>query len=179
MHEQAFEAERVGGKAQPQHVRVDTRQLVPNDAQVLGALGNLHAHKLLDRFGIAHGMAERADAADTLGNVDELVVVARFHQLFQAAVHETDLWDGLEDRLVFHHEVKMQRLGKHRVLRAERDDRCLSHAYSPAFPSAPAPAARCFSKNAARTRAAFSGSMFFKRSSSTATFSSCSAFAVS
>ena len=67
-------------------MRVDTRELMPHDAQRLGPVGNLHAHELLNRFSIAHGMAEGADAADALGDIDELVVVARFHELLQAAI---------------------------------------------------------------------------------------------
>ena len=73
---------------------------MPHDAQRLGPVGNLHAHELLHRFSIAHGMTEGADAADALGNIDELVVVARFHELLKAAMHEADLGHGLDDLLV-------------------------------------------------------------------------------
>ena len=38
VHEQALETECVGRESHPQHVGVDTRKLVPDDAQVLGAL---------------------------------------------------------------------------------------------------------------------------------------------
>ena len=53
VHEQALETECVGRESHPQHVGVDTRKLVPDDAQVLGALGDLDAHELLDGLGVA------------------------------------------------------------------------------------------------------------------------------
>ena len=84
---------------------------MPDDAQVLRALGDLDAHEALDRFGIAHGVAERADAADALRNVDELVVVARFDQLLEAAVHEANLRDGFDDLLVLDDQVQVKGLG--------------------------------------------------------------------
>ncbi len=59
--------------------------------------GHLHAHKLLDGLGIAEGVSHGADAADALGNVDELVVVAGFHELLQTAVDEADLGDAVVD----------------------------------------------------------------------------------
>ena len=98
------------------------------------ARGNLDAHELLDGFGVAHGMPEGADAADALGHVDELVVVARFDELLKTAVDEADLRDRLDNGFVLHHQIEVQRLGQHRVLRSERDDGRLSHATHLPFP---------------------------------------------
>ena len=72
-------------------------------------------------------MARGADAADALGDVDELVVVAGLHELLQAAVHEPDLRDGFDDLLVLNHQVQVERLGQHGMLRAEGDDSLLAH----------------------------------------------------
>ena len=53
-------------------MRVNTRELVPYDAQILGALGDLDAHEALNGLGVAHRVTERADAADALSDEDEL-----------------------------------------------------------------------------------------------------------
>ena len=74
-------------------------------------------------------MAKAADAAHALGNVDELVVVALFHELLKAAVHKSNLGNGLDDMLVFNDEIEVHGLGKHRVLRTERDNGTSRHAY--------------------------------------------------
>ena len=116
---------------------MDSGELVPDDAQHLRAVGDLDAHQGLNGLGIAHGMAERADAADSLDDVDELVVVARLDELLKASVHEADLRDGLDDLLVLDHEVQMERLRQHRVLRAERDDGRFSHATPPSLRARP------------------------------------------
>ena len=43
-------------------------------------------------------------------------------------MHEADLRNSLNNVLIFNHEVKMQRFGQHRVLRAERNHGRLAHA---------------------------------------------------
>ena len=103
-------------------------------------------------------MAKAADAAHALGNVDELIVVTLLDELFKTAMHESDLRYGFDNMLILNHEVKMHGLGKHRMLRAERNNGTSRHAYSPSFPAAASLAA--FAASAARTFAAFSGSMF-------------------
>ena len=112
---------------------MDTGQLVPDDAQILGALGHLHAHEGLDGLGVAEGVPHGADAADALGNVDELVVVAGLHELLQAAVHEPDLREHVHDGLVLHHQIEVQRLREHRVLGPEGNDGRLAHAILPSL----------------------------------------------
>ena len=128
MHEQALETEGVGGEAQPQQVRMHTGQLVQNHAQVLRTPGNFHAHERFDGLGITERVAEAANAANTFCNIDELVNVARLDEFLQSAMHEADLRNSLNNVLVFNHEVQMQRLGQHRVLRAERNHGRLAHA---------------------------------------------------
>lgn len=103
--EERFESERVGQKAQPQQVRVAAGELLQNHAEVLGAARNLDAHELLGCRRIAVTMAEAADAANALGNVHELVEVALLHELLQAAVHESNLRDGLHHALVLNDKV--------------------------------------------------------------------------
>ena len=60
-------------------------------------------------------MTEGADAAEALGVIDELVVVARFDELLLAAMHEADLGHGLDDLLILDDEVQMKRLGENRI----------------------------------------------------------------
>ena len=128
VHEQALEAECVGGKSHPQHVGVNTRELMPDNAQIFCSLGYLHAHKPLYRFGITHGVPECADAAYTLRHVDKLVVVACLDKLLKASMDKPDLGYCLDNSFVLDHEIEMQRFGQHRMLGAERDDGRLSHA---------------------------------------------------
>ena len=122
VHEEALEAHGVGRKTQPQKVRVDTGELVPDNAQVLAALGHLDAHEALDGLAVAHGVAEAADAADALGHVHEVLVVALLHELLEAAVHEANLRDGLHHALVLKHKVEVHGLGQHGMLGAEGHD---------------------------------------------------------
>ena len=79
---------------------MDARELVQDHADELGASRNLDAHQVFDRLGIAERVAEAADAADTLGHVDELVDVARLNQLLEPSVDEADLRNGLDDAFV-------------------------------------------------------------------------------
>ena len=103
-------------------MRMHTGKLVPNNAQNLGTLGYLNAHEAFDGLGIAERMAHRADTADAFRNIDELVVIARFHEFLQPAVNETDLRNGLQNVFILNDEVEMQRLGKNGMLRTEGDD---------------------------------------------------------
>ena len=103
-------------------------QLMQNHTQVLRAPGNLHSHERFNGLGIAERVAKTANAANALCNIDELVNVARLDELLQSAMHEADLRNSLNNVLVFNHEVQMQRLGQHRVLRAERNHGRLAHA---------------------------------------------------
>ena len=82
---------------------MDAGQLVPDDAQVLGALRNLNPHQAFHRFGIAVGMAERADAADALGDVAKLMHIALFGELLESAVHKADLRNCFDDAVVLDH----------------------------------------------------------------------------
>ena len=105
-----------------------TGQLMQNHAQVLRAPGNFHAHERFDGLGITERVTEATNAANAFCNIDELVDVARLDELLQSAMHEADLRNSLNNVLVFNHEIQMQRLGQHRMLRAERNHGRLAHA---------------------------------------------------
>jgi len=131
VHEQALEAEGVGGQAQPQQVALDAALLAPDQAQELGARGHLDAHQGLDALGIALAVDAAADAANALGHIAHLLEILGLGQALQAAVDEADGGDGVDDGLVLHDQVKVQRLGQDRVLRPEGDDGLLSHGPPP------------------------------------------------
>ena len=107
---------------------MDPGKLMPDNSQVFGALRDLYAHQTFDGLCVAHRMPECADAADSLRDVYELVVVLRLHEPLEAAVDEPDLRHGLDDHFVLDDKVEVKRLGKHRMLRTERDYRFLAHA---------------------------------------------------
>ena len=154
--EQRLKAKGVGEQAQPQQVRVDTRQLMQNGADILHAAGHLDVEHALAGAGITVAVAHGADAADALGDVAKLMHVALFGKLLKSAVHKTDLRNCLDNAVVLEHQVQVERLGQHRMLRAKRNNGALCHGpYASFF---------CLSRaalaaSAARTLAAFSGSM--------------------
>ena len=135
---------------------MNARKLVQNGADILHAPGHLDAEHALAGAGIAVTVAHGADAADALGDVAKLMHVALFGELLESAVHKADLRNCLENAVVLDHQVQMKRLGQHRVLRAKRNNGAMCHGpYASFF---------CLSRttlaaSAARTLAAFSGSM--------------------
>ena len=154
--EQRLEAKGIGEQAQPQQMRVNTRELVQNGADILHTAGHLDVEHALAGAGIAVTVAHGADAADALGDVAKLVHIALFGELLESAVHKADLRNCLDDAVVLEHQVQVKRLGQHRVLRAKRNNGAMCHGpYASFF---------CLSRaalaaSAARTLAAFSGSM--------------------
>ena len=55
--------------------------------------------QLLDGLGIAQGVTECASTANTLGDVNELVVVLGLAQTLQTTMNEADLWNALKNLL--------------------------------------------------------------------------------
>ncbi len=84
--------------------------------------GTGDTHDRLHRLAIGLAVNETADAADAFGNIDELDVVLLLDELLQAPVDEADRGARLDHLFVFHHQVEVDRLGQHRVLRAKGDD---------------------------------------------------------
>ena len=122
MHEQGFVSECIGGEPKPQDMGVYTGQLMPNDTKIFGAFRYFNAHKALDRLSVAHRMPERANAAYSLSNVDELVIIFRLDQSLETAVHEPNLRHRFQHDLVLDDEVEVQGLRQDRMLRTERDN---------------------------------------------------------
>lgn len=122
VHEQAFEPEGVGDKAEPEDMRMDTRKLVPDHAQVFGTLRNLYTEHLLARFGITHTVAETANPANALDDEKKLGIIPFLNEFLQTAMHEPDLGNDVDDLFVLDDKVEMQRLRKHGMLRSERND---------------------------------------------------------
>ena len=103
--EQRLKAKGVGEQAQPQQVRVDTRQLMQNGADILHAAGHLDVEHALAGAGVAVAVAHGADAADALGNVAKLMHVALFGELLEAAVHKANLRNCLDNAVVLEHQI--------------------------------------------------------------------------
>ena len=154
--EQRLEAKGIGEQAQPQQVRVNARKLVQNGTDILHAAGHLDIEHALAGAGIAAAVTHGANAAYALGDVAKLVHVTLFGELLESAVHKADLRNCLDNAVVLEHQVQVKRLGQHRVLRAKRNNGAMCHGpYASFF---------CLSRaalaaSAARTLAAFSGSM--------------------
>ena len=132
MHEQRLEAKAVGKQAEPEQMAVHTRELVEDDAQVRGTVRDLDSHELLDAFGVAQGVAKRADAANTLRHVHELRVITFLDELLESTVHIADTRNCVDDGLVLEDKVEVDRLGQDGVLRSERDGGALTHGLPPA-----------------------------------------------
>ena len=130
--------------------------VVANAQKAGGVAAFIDAEHALAGAGIAAAVAHGADAADALGDVAKLMHVALFGELLEPAVHKADLRNCLDDAVILDHQVQMKRLGQHRVLRAKRNNGAMCHGpYASFF---------CLSRaalaaSAARTLAAFSGSM--------------------
>ena len=154
--EQRLEAKGIGEQAQPQQVRVNARKLVQNGTDIPHAAGHFDVEHALAGAGIAAAVTHGANTADALGDVAKLVHVTLFSELLESAVHKADLRNCLDNAVVLKHQVQVKRLGQHRVLRAKRNNGAMCHGpYASFF---------CLSRaalaaSAARTLAAFSGSM--------------------
>ena len=76
-------------------------------------------------------MDETADTAGPLGNIDVISIFPLLHEFFETPVDIPDGRDYINNFLIFQHKVKVDRLGKDRVLWPERDDDLLAHGLSP------------------------------------------------
>ena len=84
-------------------MRVNTRELVQNGADILHTAGHLDVEHALAGAGIAVTVAHGADAADALGDVAKLVHIALFGELLESAVHKADLRNCLDNAVVLEH----------------------------------------------------------------------------
>ena len=138
MHEQAVEPESVRQEAKPQKMAVHPGQFVEHDPQAFRPVRYLNPYEALHGPGVAPAVAEAADPADPLHDVDHVVVVPLLRQLLESAVHVPYRRDGAYDGLVLELQVQMDRLRERRVLGAERDDGSLAHQ-APSFGAASGP----------------------------------------
>ena len=122
-------ADDVAGNAQPQIVGVQTLQLRHNHADILAALGHIHAGNGLHRLGIVERMGVGADTAHTLHQDDGLNEIALRGQLFDAAVVIADGNLGVGDHLTVGNELCVDRLLQRGMVRADGDD--ITHACLP------------------------------------------------
>jgi hypothetical protein len=65
-------------RAEPDEVRLDAGELVEQDAEVLGALGDLEAEELFDRQGVGGVVGHRGDVVDAVGEGSDLGVELGF-----------------------------------------------------------------------------------------------------
>ena len=97
-------------------------ELRPHGPQELCSFRNLQVHDVLDRLDVSEAMSERADAAGSFGNQYKLLKVAFFHELLQSSVDEADRRKCVNNLLILQNKIQMDRFGKDRVLRPERDN---------------------------------------------------------
>ena len=121
-HEEVLESEGIGREAEPEQVAVHALELAPEGAQPAGAIGYDRAEQGFDSLAVAHAVHEGADAADALGDVHIVEVVALFDQHLEAAVDVADLRNGAYHFLVLEDEVEVEGFGEDGMLRAERYD---------------------------------------------------------
>ena len=132
LHEQAFKAEGVREKAEPQQMAVHPVEFRPDDAQVGGAARHFDVHEVFDGAAEAQGVDAGADAADAFHDVDHLVVVAERGERFKSAVDVAELGQGFDHGFVVHDKLEMDRFRQNRMLRSERNDRT-GHDALPTF----------------------------------------------
>ena len=98
-------------------------ELAPEGAQAADrAIGYDRAEQGFDSLAVAHAVHEGADAADALGDVHIIEVVALFDQHLEAAVDVADLRNGAYHFFVLEDEVEVEGFGEDGMLRAERYD---------------------------------------------------------
>ena len=119
---------------------MNAAHLTPDRAQVLCADRDLDVHALLNRLDIPETMAEAADAAGALRNVDILVEISLLYKILQPAVDEADGRNDIHNLLILKDKIQVDRFWKNRMLRSERDNASLLlslfHHFSSFFPDA-------------------------------------------
>src|ERR1039458_8897482 len=101
---------------------VQAGELAPDGPQVERAGRHRDVHDRFHRLAVGLAVDKAADAADALGDIDKLDVVLLLDELLQAAMDEANGRAGLDYLFVFDHQIKVDRLRQHRMLRAEGDD---------------------------------------------------------
>ena len=110
---------------------MNAREFVHDGTQILGALRHLDIHQAFDGLSVTIGMTEGADAADSLGNVNELMDIPGLGELFKSAVHEADARNDIDDLLVLDNQIEMKGLRQNRMLRAVRNHEITCHSLLP------------------------------------------------
>ena len=80
-----------GVRAEPDEVRLDAGELVEQDAEVLGTLGDFEAEEFFNRQGVGGVVGHRADVVDAIGHGRDLRVELGFAGLLNAGVEIADI----------------------------------------------------------------------------------------
>jgi len=116
-HRHRAQVQRIG--PQPHQVVQDPGDLVEHRADVLGALGRLDAHQLLDGQHVGVLVAHHRHIVQTIHVADRLVERLGLGQFFGAPVQQADVWVGTDDGFAVHLQDQAQHAVRGRMLRAE------------------------------------------------------------
>ena len=111
-----------GVGAEPDEVRLDAGELVEQDAEVLGALGDLEAEELFYRQSVGDVVGHRAEVVDAVGERRDLGVELGLAGLLDAGVEVADVGGEGDDGLAVDFEDEAQDAVCGRVLRAHVED---------------------------------------------------------
>ena len=111
-----------GMGAEPDQVRLDTRDLVEQHAEDLRALGDLEAEQLLDGEAVAEVVRHRTEIVDAIGQGDDLLVELGLARLLDAGMEVADVGGAGDDGLAVDLEHKTQDAVGRGVLRSHVED---------------------------------------------------------
>ncbi len=106
-------------RAQPHQMIQDARELIEHHADVLRALGRLHAEQILDGEYVGVLVAHHRDVIEAIHVADRLVVGLGLGELLGAPVQKADMRVGLLDDLAVHLQHQPQHPVRRRMLRTE------------------------------------------------------------
>ena len=114
------------GRAEPDEVRDDARQLARHHPQHLAPLGDLDPEQPLRAERERDVVAGRVEIILAVGPRDDLIVLPVLADLLEAAVQVADVRDAAHDRLAVELEHQAQHAVRRRMLRPDVDEHVLA-----------------------------------------------------
>jgi|GEM_PF-3111493 len=111
-----------GVGAEPDEMRLDAGELVEEDAEVLGALGDFEVEELLNSQGVGEVVGHRAEIVDAVGEGSDLGVELGLAGFLDAGVEVADVRSERDDGLAVDFEDKAEDTVGGRMLRAHVED---------------------------------------------------------
>ena len=94
--EQAFKAEAVSQKSEPQQMAVYSSQFMPHCSEEVSSFRNFQAQSAFDRMNASPAVSETADSADSFNYIHHFGEFFLFHQLFQTSMDKSDRRNGFK-----------------------------------------------------------------------------------